>query len=114
MKSTLIASILALASISFAAPSPNDSVKINQALASYAKITSFKPRAADTLSSRAACPEAGSGEIDPCCFDGGPDDGCRSVSNCYERCGPTGPDDIGGPLGCIGGCASVCPSEAEC
>ncbi|KAJ4350095.1 uncharacterized protein N0V89_008716 [Didymosphaeria variabile] len=137
MKFSIIASIFALASIGMAAPSPDDAVKINQALANYEKITSLKARAAApgaTLNKRGPCPEPGSGNIDPCCFDGGPDENCQSRSNCYTRCGPSGPNDIGGPLGCLAGklsllaevykilyaynfylgCASVCPSDPVC
>ncbi|KAL5382223.1 hypothetical protein DPSP01_006623 [Paraphaeosphaeria sporulosa] len=94
MKFSIIASIFALASVGMAAPTQDGAVK--------------------TLNKRGPCPEAGSGNIDPCCFDGGPDENCKSQSNCYERCGPSGPNDQGGVLGCIAGCASVCPSTPEC
>jgi hypothetical protein len=84
----------------------DDAVRMEQASAAYEKIISYK-RTPATLNRRGPCPEAGSGEIDPCCFDGGPDENCRSRSNCYTRCGPSGPADHGGPGGCVAGNLSL-------
>ena len=75
--------------------------------------------------------ESGTGTVDPCC--GAADPNCQSASNCYLHCQPSGPNDIGGPLGCIAGksssaesiqdscaynlclaCSDICPSEPVC
>ncbi|KAH7064143.1 hypothetical protein BKA63DRAFT_428456 [Paraphoma chrysanthemicola] len=93
MKLTIIATIFALTSGIMAAPSP---------------ITSLRARTPETLDKRAGCPAPGTGNVDPCCHSDGPDGPyCRSRRNCYTRCGPSGPIDHGGPIGCILGKPSL-------
>ncbi|KAG8160940.1 hypothetical protein KVR01_009204 [Diaporthe batatas] len=50
----------------------------------------------------------GNGDFDICCdFD----TGCRYASTCLLEC-TTG--DVGGDLGCIAACNTICPKEEEC
>ncbi|KAF9738422.1 hypothetical protein PMIN01_03705 [Paraphaeosphaeria minitans] len=94
MKFGIIASFFVHASVGMAAPAQRGSVK--------------------TLNKRGPFPGPESRNSNPCCFDGGPDENCKSQSNCYERCGPSGPNDQRGVLRCMASCASVCSSTPEC